>query len=99
MGQDVVHPGPEGDMTSTLRQTRPLCFLLLFSGCAGVPTRIESRASPVSARAIVFVVDGAGGYQNAPRSFVALSDELGLGLHVRSFDWTHGRGRGLADEV
>ena len=45
----------------------------------------------------MFVVDGAGGYQHAPRSIASAIDELQLSLYVRSFDWTHGRGRGLAD--
>src|SRR5947209_19276193 len=92
--------GSEAAMTLTSRPCRPLWLLLpLFAGCAGLPTPIESRASPCAARAIVLVVDGAGGYQNAPRSLAAVSDELGLPLHVRSFDWTHGRGRPLCDEI
>ena len=47
----------------------------------------------------MFVVDGAGGSQNAPRAIAAVTDELRLPLHIRSFDWTHGQGRGLADVV
>jgi len=56
-----------------------------------------SRAPPCAARGIVIVVDGAGGYQHAPRAVTEATDELRLPLHVRSFDWTHGWGLGLAD--
>ena len=45
----------------------------------------------------MFVADGAGGNQNASLSIAAVSDQLRLPLYVRSFDWTHGQGRGLAD--
>jgi pimeloyl-ACP methyl ester carboxylesterase len=68
-------------------------------GCAGPPARIESRYPPQTARAVVFVVDGAGGYQLAPRSISCTVDELHLPLHVRSFDWTTGGKLGIADEV
>jgi pimeloyl-ACP methyl ester carboxylesterase len=77
------------------------CWLLvaLLPGCVGMPARIESRASPCTARAVVIVVDGAGGYQTAPRAIADAVDALGLPVHVRSFDWTHGRGRTIADVV
>ncbi len=80
------------------RLARRLWFLLpLLAGCTGVPVRVESRAPPQASRGIVFVVDGAGGHQNAPRAVAAAVDALCLPLHVRSFDWTHGRRRSLAD--
>jgi pimeloyl-ACP methyl ester carboxylesterase len=78
---------------------RPWLLLVLLSGCAGLPSRIESRAPPTCAAGIVLIVDGAGGYQNAPRAIAAAVDEMHLPLHVRSFDWTHGWGPGLADVV
>ena len=86
-------------MPPMLHRSRCLWLLLpLIAGCAGVPAPVESRLSPCAARGIVFVVDGAGGYQHAPRaSIAAAADDLRLSLYVRSFDWTHGRGRGLAD--
>jgi len=85
-------------MTPTFQRSHFLLFLLaVLSGCAGLPAPVESRAPPSAASGIVFVVDGAGGYQNAPRSIAALADQIHLPLHVRSFDWTHGQGRGLAD--
>lgn len=47
----------------------------------------------------MLVVDGAGGYQTAPRSLATAVSEAHLPLYVRSFDWTHGRGRWLADQL
>ena len=76
---------------------RVLALLSLVPGCAGMPTRVESRTSPAAAHGVVLVVDGAGGYQTAPQAVAAAVDESGLPLHVRSFDWTHGRRRVLAD--
>jgi hypothetical protein len=46
---------------------------------------------------VVFVASGAGGRQEAALAVAAGADSASLGLHVRSFDWSHGRGRGLAD--
>jgi pimeloyl-ACP methyl ester carboxylesterase len=80
---------------------RPACLLivLLGSGCAGASVRVESRAPPEAARGLVLVVDGAGGHQIAARTISATVDEQRLPLHVRSFDWAHGTGLGIADEV
>src|SRR5262249_4168758 len=83
-----------------LRSHRTLSLwllLLVLPGCAGLPARVESRASPCTARGFILVADGAGGYQTAPRAVANAIDELGLPMHVSSFDWTHGRGRILAD--
>src|SRR4051812_966165 len=82
------------------RSCRLFCALwLVVSGCAGVPARVESRASPREARAVVLVVDGAGGYQNTPRAIAEVVDEDRLPLCVRGIVWTHGEGRWLIDQV
>lgn len=80
------------------RSTRLLFLLLpLLGGCASLPSRIESRLPPHAAARVVFVANGAGGRHDATAALVKAADEAGPGLHVRSFDWSHGRGRGLAD--
>jgi pimeloyl-ACP methyl ester carboxylesterase len=84
-------------MPATLSRARLWLLLPLLSGCAGVPARVESHASPQAAQGIIFVAGGAGGYQTAPRSVAAAVDHLCLPIHVRSFDWTHGQGRWWAD--
>ena len=86
-------------MTPTLRRTFWLALVLpVLGGCRSVPAPVAAGASPCAARAIVFVVDGAGGHQNAPRALASIIDEWHLPVYVRSFDWTHG-GLGLADVV
>jgi hypothetical protein len=76
-----------------------LAVLFLVSGCAGIPAPVESRLPPPQARALVLVIDGAGGYQYMPRAMACVADEDHLPLAVRSYDWTHATGRWLADQV
>jgi pimeloyl-ACP methyl ester carboxylesterase len=85
-------------MAPTLSRVRYLWLVLpLVSGCAGVPARVESYAPPVPARGIVIVADGAGGYPTASRSITAAAEQCRLPLFVRTFDWSNGRLRPLAD--
>jgi hypothetical protein len=87
-------------MAPTVSRARVWLFLVpLLSGCTSVPLRFESHAPPQAARGIVIVAGGAGGQQAAPRSIAEAVDRHGLPVHVRSFDWTHGLGRGLLDLV
>ena len=85
-------------MSSALRRCL-LCLagLSLGGGCAGVPTTVSSYKLPMPPRGIVLVVDGAGGFQDAPKSLAAAVEAARLPLFVRSYDWTHGRGQGLVD--
>ncbi len=65
------------------------------------PRRLPATAAfpPRAARAVVFAVDGAGGFDEvAPRLDKAVA-EAGLPLGVRHFRWTHGYGRVIADQV
>jgi hypothetical protein len=84
-------------LAAPLHHIRLWLLLPLLAGCAGVPARIESRSSPRTAQGIILVAGGAGGTQSAPRALAAAVDQHHLPLYVRSFDWTHGNGRWLAD--
>jgi pimeloyl-ACP methyl ester carboxylesterase len=97
MGQVVLRPVQEGTMPPTLSRARLWLLLPLLSGCTAVPARFESHAPPQAAQGFVLVANGAGGFQTAPRAIAAAVDQCRLPLHVCSFDWTHGRGRALAD--
>jgi pimeloyl-ACP methyl ester carboxylesterase len=79
--------------------SRKLLLLAAFAlvGCRGVPTTIESYSLPTPPEGIVIVADGSGGYQIAPKAIAMAVEAARLPLYVRSFDWTHGTGRGLAD--
>jgi len=76
-----------------------LCSLALLplTGCAGVPTRVEAYRVPPAPRALVLVADGAGGYQTATDAVTETVTAADLPLLVYPFEWTHGRGRGIAD--
>jgi pimeloyl-ACP methyl ester carboxylesterase len=78
--------------------SRKLLLLAAFAlvGCR-VPATIESYSLPTPPEGIVIVVDGSGGYQIAPKAIARAVEATRLPLYVRSFDWTHGTGRGLAD--
>jgi hypothetical protein len=79
--------------------SRKLLLLAAFAvvGCRGVPTTIESYSLPTPPEGIVIVADGSGGYQIAPKAISRAVEAGRLPLFVRSFDWTHGTGRALAD--
>jgi hypothetical protein len=74
------------------------CISLLCV-CPALATPVGSDAPLCGTRGIVFVVEGAGGNPNAPRSIAAATDQLQLPLRVLSFHWTHGQCGGLADVV
>jgi pimeloyl-ACP methyl ester carboxylesterase len=86
-------------MPSRLGLPVGLLVLALASGCAGAPVRVESRAAPAAASAIVLVADGAGGRRYASRALAAAADAERLPIYVRSFDWNHPVGLGLSDVV
>ena len=73
--------------------------LVALVGCRSVPTTVESYSLPTPPEGIVIVVDGSGGYQISPRAVAMAVEASRLPLYVRSFDWTHGTGRGLADMI
>jgi pimeloyl-ACP methyl ester carboxylesterase len=50
-------------------------------------------------RGLIFVADGAGNYQMASASLRSVAAEQGLPLEVRTFVWSHGYPRSLADHV
>jgi pimeloyl-ACP methyl ester carboxylesterase len=52
-----------------------------------------------SPEGVIFVVDGAGGYEDTRRAVATAVAESGTPFELRSFIWSHGRGRILADEV
>lgn len=76
-----------------------ICIILpiLLAGCVSMPATITSHKLPAAPQGIVLVVDGAGGYQEAPRAIIGAVSEAGLPLYVRSFDWTLGNNFGVAD--
>ncbi len=83
--------------TVTLPTVSLAAGFCLLGGCAAIPTPVESYKLPVPPRGLVLVADGAGGYPEAFQAVTAAVEASGTPLYVRSFAWTHGEGRGLAD--
>jgi hypothetical protein len=69
----------------------------LAGGCAAVPRPVVTYRNPLPPRGIVLVADGAGGDADALAALATAVDEARAPLYVRPFDWTHGRGRPVAD--
>src|SRR5262249_28391444 len=81
-----------------------LPVLLLLAACAGSGCAGVRHAVPVTAccgcdRGLVLVADGAGGFEGTSAALrQAVADE-GLPLCVETAAWSHGYGRGLADQI
>jgi hypothetical protein len=77
-----------------------LGLLVLSAGCATVPTgpRVTVSALPVPPRALVLVLDGAGGTDITGRTLEDVVREQHLPLGVVPYDWSHGPGRIVADQ-
>jgi hypothetical protein len=88
--EEIVQPASYRVLTSLT----VLCFL---GGCRTVPAYVDSYRSPLPVQGVVLVADGAGGNPEAARALAGAVEEAGVPLYVRSFEWTHGQGRGLAD--
>jgi hypothetical protein len=89
---------PEDAMPSALdRGLACLLALLALGGCAAVPRTVVAQRPAPAPRGLVVVVDGAGGGTTATDAVAAAIGAANAPLAVRRFDWTHGRGRGLAD--
>src|SRR5262245_43348444 len=75
------------------RSARLLWILLpLLGGCSGLPRHVESRLPPRAAAGVVFVAGGAGGRNEPALALADAAASARLALHVRSFDWSSGRG-------
>jgi len=75
--------------------------VLLVCGYAvlGPTAAAVAFAPPWAGPGIVFVVEGAGGFEASSRTLRQVVAEEGRPLEVRRFRWTHGYCRVLADEM
>jgi hypothetical protein len=83
-------------------KTLLLGVLMLVAGCATTPTingpRVSQYPLPVPPRALVLVLDGAGGTEITGKTLEMVVHDQGLPLGVIPYTWTHGWGRFLADQ-
>jgi hypothetical protein len=83
-------------------KTLLLGVLMLVAGCATTPTihgpRVSQYPLPAPPRAMVLVLDGAGGTEITGKTLETVVHDQGLPLAVVPYTWTHGWGRFLADQ-
>jgi hypothetical protein len=72
--------------------------LALLPGCVS-PQLYVSQVPPCQAQAVVFVVDGAGGFHSTARSLYYLIEENHLPLCMIAVDWNHPHGGAIADHL
>lgn len=72
---------------------------LVASGCLTLRQSSSTAMPAKSAQGVIFVADGAGNFQIASRTLRELIERERLPLHVITFEWSHGRGRVLADQL
>ena len=76
-----------------------LTATLALSGCWTLRPRNPTTISAAPATGVVFVADGAGNFQVASRTLRDLIERERLPIHVVAFEWSHGYGRILADQL
>jgi pimeloyl-ACP methyl ester carboxylesterase len=79
----------------------PFFLLALITGCASLNNRPPQTVEvvPANVEAVVFSVDGAGGFQATTQALKRALAETGRPLYVESVAWSHGYGRVLADQT
>src|SRR4051812_7836725 len=75
-------------------------LLLVAAGCTAAPQTVSSSPPSQSSepKAIVFAVDGAGGFYGFSHSMKQFVQGDAVPLHVHTFDWSHGKRRIFADQ-
>jgi hypothetical protein len=88
-------------MTQSTGWCWPLAVFLGLPGCVVLICNLPSAtaAPPCTRRGILFVVDGAGGFEEASRTVRRTVAEDKLPFEVRSIRWSHGFCRILSDQV
>ncbi len=74
-------------------------FLVTATGCLGVEHKAFAPVVPNPPRGVVFVADGAGGFEACSNALKESIEAGGLPLAVETVEWSHGFGRIVADQV
>jgi pimeloyl-ACP methyl ester carboxylesterase len=74
-------------------------FVLLLPACTMMPRDITTSVPPAQPTHVVFVADGAGDYRAASTSLRETAAADGWPLDFRTFVWSHGFLRNLADHT
>jgi pimeloyl-ACP methyl ester carboxylesterase len=82
------------------RRLAALALLLLVSGCCIPLRRLPPTQLPAEpCGAVVFVADGAGNFQASSEALRKAVRKDRPGVQVVTFEWSHGYGRILADQL
>jgi pimeloyl-ACP methyl ester carboxylesterase len=73
--------------------------VMLVPACTMLPRDVASPIPPVAPTHVVFAADGAGDYRSASTSLRETAAADGWPLDVRTFVWSHGFLRNLADHT
>ncbi|HEY3790045.1 MAG TPA: hypothetical protein VGL71_14390, partial [Urbifossiella sp.] len=97
----VIVPGPV-KFAEIMRVRRTFAIgpmLLILPACTMLPRDITAPVPPAPPTHVVFVADGAGDFRSASTSFRETAAADGWPLDVRTFVWSHGFLRNLADHT
>ncbi len=73
--------------------------MVFLPACTMLPRDVTAPVPPVTPTHVIFVADGAGDYRSASTSFRETAAADGWPLDVRTFVWSHGFLRNLADHT
>ena len=76
-----------------------LTITLALSGCLTFNKHRPTSVSAAPASGAVFVADGAGNFQAVSHTLSELFEHEHVPVHVVTFEWSHGYGRILADQL
>lgn len=76
---------------------RILVTVLLLAGGLGCAGSRQAYTPACPPRGVVFIADGAGGFDSTSAAVIDAIAEEGLPFKVERFEWSHGVGRVLAD--
>jgi pimeloyl-ACP methyl ester carboxylesterase len=93
----MKHPCKNRSMAPRVVRVAGL-LLLLLAGCRAMP-RLEPCLEPIDGKAIIFVADGAGNFQAASAAMKKTVARSPWPVQVETFEWSHGFGRILSDEL
>lgn len=68
-------------------------------GCAAFVQEVHSPVALPEARGILFAADGAGNFRSTSAALYRAVADSGLPLCVQPFEWSHGYGRIVADQI
>ena len=92
--------GPPRSMSRQGRRAALALLLALAAGCAVLrPQAAAPPVDPAAGHAAVFVADGAGNFQIASKMLRSVSRSCGCPIEVVTYEWSHGYGRMISDQL